>query len=224
MPKIIRTIKDAHLRSISEDGSGIEGYPIIFGQRSVLLPDYNRWEMVFEVIEPGAVTEDLLRSSDITLNLEHNDSWILGRMVAGDGSMTATIDSTGVKMHTIMPDTVWGKQVSVGVSRRDYRGMSFCYSCHEEEDVTYEEDMEGDKKVLVRHVNRIRGLYDFAIVAHPAYPSTSVEARSAIEAAIKRNFPDEQTFSEEQSRRAAEEADMRKMMATDLDRLRKEIF
>ena len=228
MPKLIRSIADAHLRSVGEDGNHIEGYPIIFGQRSVLLPDYNRWKMVYEVIEPGAVTDDLLRSSDIILNLEHNDTWMLGRMVGGEGSMTATIDAMGVKMQTTMPDTVWGKQASIGISRRDYLGMSFCYACNEDEDVTYEEEVLGDKKNLIRHVNHISGLYDFAIVAHPAYPSTSVEARSAIEDAIKRSFPEEfeegQKLIEEQAERARQEEAMRKIMAADIDRLRKEIY
>lgn len=180
MKKLFRNIQDARLRSTGEEGKTLEGYPIVFGQRSVLIPDWEKWKMVYEIIEPGAIDDDLLRNSDIMLNLEHNRNMMLGRMVNGEGSMSASIDKTGVRFSTEVPDTPYGKQALVGVERKDYRGMSFAYSTDEDVNVTYtkEKDENGDE-VLIRHVNKIDGLYDFAIVADPAYPDTSVSQRSA---------------------------------------------
>jgi phage head maturation protease len=66
--------------------------------------------------------------------------------------------------------------------------------------------------VWIRHVKRITGLYDVAIVTHPAYQQTSVatrEANDAIEQAIEAQLKREQhqeTEEEKQARELEEQA------------------
>ena len=59
----------------------------------------------------------------------------------------------------------------------------------------------------IRHVKRITGLYDVAIVTHPAYQQTSVatrEANDAIEQAIEAQLKREQPQETEEEREARE--------------------
>jgi phage head maturation protease len=61
--------------------------------------------------------------------------------------------------------------------------------------------------VWIRHVKRIIGLYDVAIVTHPAYQQTSVatrEANDAIEQAIDAQLKREQPQETEEEREACE--------------------
>jgi hypothetical protein len=53
--------------------------------------------------------------------------------------------------------------------------------------VSYEKtnDVEDGKEVWLRHVKKITGLYDVAIVTHPAYEQTTVGLREASEAIDK---------------------------------------
>lgn len=157
----------------------ITGYPVVFGERSVLMPDWEHGTAV-EVIDPGAITEDLLRQCDIVACINHDENQILGRSTEGKGSLTLSVDDHGVKMEMDAPSTVYGDIVYEGAKRGDFQGMSFGFWLDTENDLSYEEtkDENGDT-LYIRHVKKIRGLFDVSIVTHPAYPSTEVQARSA---------------------------------------------
>ena len=80
--------------------------------------------------------------------------------------------------------------------------------------MSYERTAENHdgKEVWIRHVKRITGLYDVAIVTHPAYQQTSVATREAseaidkaIEAQLKREQPQE-TEEEREARELEEQA------------------
>lgn len=161
-----------------EDSRKLEGYPIVFGERSVLLPD---WEhgTVYEVIERGSVDEALLQSCDIVANINHDENQMIGRSQGGKGSLALSIDDHGVRMELDAPHTVYGDFACESAKRGDFTGMSFGFWLDPEKDCTYTRKKEGGKEVYIRHVNRIRGLFDVSIVTHPAYPSTDVQARSA---------------------------------------------
>ena len=86
-----------------------------------------------------------------------------------------------------------------------------------ENGVSYERtnDVEDGKEVWLRHVKKITGLYDVAIVTHPAYEQTTVGLREAseaidkaIEEQLKRECGDDEAkkkAEEEAAKRAAEE-------------------
>ena len=165
------------LRAAS-DGRGIEGRAVLYGARSVLLPD---WEhgMVYEEVSRGAITDALLAQSDIVANINHDDDRMLARSVNGVGSLHLELDDDGLLVRFDAADTIWGNYALESVRRGDFAGMSFCFSC-DEGDFSYTEEPDKDgSSVFVRHLNTIRGLYDVSIVTHPAYPGTDVSARSA---------------------------------------------
>lgn len=161
----------------AEDGSEtrtIEGYAIVFNQRSQLLRDWNVYRMVEEIIPASALGSATLNACDVVADLEHNPNRMLARCNKGQGTLTLTIDEKGLKYRFDAPHTVDGDYALEMVKRGDLFGSSFAYSTDEQVNVTYSKD--GD--TLVRSVNKIDAIYDVAIVANPAYQQTSVQARS----------------------------------------------
>ena len=64
-----------------EQSRTIEGTPIVFGVRSVNLTPWSETRAVYEVLEKGCITPELLKRSDVILNLNHNSNVtnVLGR-------------------------------------------------------------------------------------------------------------------------------------------------
>ncbi len=158
----------------------MEGYAVVFGQRSVLLRDWNGGEPVLEQIEPTAITDELLRSSDIVATINHDEDKMLARSCNGKGSLTLKRDEHGVLASWDCAPTMYGDFAYESAKRGDFSGMSFGMEIDPKTDVSYtrEKDKDG-KDIVVRHINTIRGLFDVSVVTHPAYPETVIQARSA---------------------------------------------
>ena len=190
MPKTIPTtkmnkkdiiIQRSYNRSVLKaDGEGrtLTGYAIVFGERSVMMPD-PYYDAVYEVIEPDAISDDVLKASDVIANINHNDDFILGRSCQGTGSLHMTKDEHGLLISVDAPNTMYGDVAYEGIKRGDFAGMSFASGLFPKEDVSYETLTEDGKEIHIRHINRIRELYDVSVVTIPAYPSTEIETRSA---------------------------------------------
>ena len=100
-----------------------------------------------------------------------------------------------------MPKTNNANDALELMKRGDITGMSFAFEDDWEDSengVSYEKtnDIEDGKEVWLRHVKKITGLYDVAIVTHPAYEQTTVglrEASEAIDKAIEEQLKREAT-------------------------------
>ena len=81
------------IRSFSElgaprvTGRTVEGYAVVFNHESKVLFDKANKRFFIEIIENGAITEELLRSCDIKALLEHNRQRMLARYTRGIGSL-----------------------------------------------------------------------------------------------------------------------------------------
>ena len=174
-------IQRSYNRSVlkaDDKGRTLTGYAIVFGERSIKMPD-PYYDAVYEVIEPDAIGDDVLKNSDVIANINHNDDYILGRSCQGTGSLHMTKDEHGLLISVDAPNTVYGDVAYEGIKRGDFAGMSFASGLFPKEDVTYETLTENGKEIHIRHINRIRELYDVSVVTIPAYPSTEIETRSA---------------------------------------------
>lgn len=178
MTKIYRNTEDCQLRAL-ENSRTIEGYAVVFNQRSVFLPDWNKGRMVEEVMMPGSITEELIAKSDVVANIDHDNSRMVARSINGEGSLRLTLDEHGLKFSYEAPMTNDGETVLQGVRRGDFRGCSFAYTCDEDTGVHYEKN-DKDPRALVRYVDEVNGLYDVSVVIHPAYPQTNVDSRQAV--------------------------------------------
>ena len=172
----------------------IEGRPIVFGVRSVNLTPWSSTRKVYEVLEPGCISRELLQKSDVVLNLNHNSDVVnvLGRFRNNPDKDTLTLElrGDGIDCRCDLPKTNNANDTLELIRRGDITGMSFAFADDYEDTengVSYERtnDVEDGKEVWLRHVKKITGLYDVSIVTHPAYEQTSVGTREASEAIDK---------------------------------------
>jgi HK97 family phage prohead protease len=185
----------------------IEGRPIVFGVHSVNLTPWSSRRVVYEVLEPGCITNELLQRSDVVLNLNHSTEVqnVLGRCRNGKGTLSLALGADKIECRCEMPNTNNANDALELMRRGDITGMSFAFMDDYEDSengVSYErtEEVIDGKEVWIRHVKRITGLYDVAIVTNPAYEQTSVATReqsdsieAVIEAQLQRSQESEKT-------------------------------
>lgn len=218
-----------HLREPQEgqeESRVVDGEPVIFGVRSVNLTPYSSTRKVYEVLEPGCITKELLQRSDVVFNINHSNKVtdVLGRYRNTDkDTLKLELNQRNVKSSCDLPKTNAANDTLELIKRGDISGMSFAFDDDYEDTengVSYERtnEIEDGKQVWIRHVKRITGLYDVSIVTHPAYEQTSVGTREAsddIEKAIEAQIKGEGTQQrndnegqEAQQKREAEEKAM----------------
>ena len=195
----------------------IEGRPIVFGVRSVNLTPWSSTRKVYEVLEPGCISRELLQKSDVVLNLNHNSDVVnvLGRYRNNPDKDTLSLElrGDGIDCRCDLPKTNNANDTLELIRRGDINGMSFAFEDDWEDSengVSFEKtnDVEDGKEVWLRHVKRITGLYDVSIVTHPAYEQTTVgtrEASDAIEKAIEEQLKRECGDDDEAKKKAEEE-------------------
>jgi hypothetical protein len=200
-----------------EQSRTIEGTPIVFGVRSVNLTPWSETRAVYEVLEKGCITPELLKRSDVILNLNHNSSVtnVLGRYRNTEkDTLQLTLNDDNMECRCDMPNTNNANDTLELMRRGDITGMSFAFSDDyqdSENGVSYErtdEKTEDGKEVWLRHVKRITGLYDVSIVTHPAYEQTSVGTREAsdeIDKAIDEQLKREQGEETPEQKKARED-------------------
>ena len=213
-----------------QENRTIEGRPIVFGVRSVNLTPWSSTRKVYEVLEPGCISRELLQKSDVVLNLNHSNMVpdVLGRYRNTDrDTLSLELRGDGIDCRCELPNTSNANDTLELIKRGDINGMSFAFEDDYEDTengVSYERtnDIEDGKEVWLRHVKKITGLYDVSIVTHPAYEQTTVGMREssdaidkAIEAQLKRECGDddeakkkaEEEAKAEEERKAREEAE-----------------
>ena len=176
-----------------QESREIEGRPIVFGVRSVNLTPWSSTRKVYEILEPGCISRELLAKSDVILNLNHSNMVpdVLGRFRNSDrDTLSLELRGDGIDCRCDLPRTNNANDALELMKRGDITGMSFAFEDDYEDSengVSYEKtnDIEDGKEVWLRHVKKITGLYDVAIVTHPAYEQTTVGLREASEAIDK---------------------------------------
>lgn len=149
----------------SNDNRHIEGYAIVFNSLSNDLGGFR------EIIEQGAITDELINNSDIVCLLNHDiKKGLLARSYHGRGSLKLEIDEHGLHYSFDAPNTDLGDEVLEGIRRGDIAKCSFAFVCGED---VWDKDAKGE---YIRHVKKIKNLYDVSLVYHPAYEETEVKA------------------------------------------------
>lgn len=147
-----------------EENRTVEGYALLFGVSS----DGLSFE---EVIERGAL-EGVIEKSDVFALMNHSQSrGILARSKQGNGSLTLSVDSKGLKYRFEAPKTVLGDELLENIRRGEINESSFCFDVEKD---TWEKKSDGTWK---RSVSKIGNLYDISPVYNAAYSKTSVYMR-----------------------------------------------
>ncbi|EOA55591.1 HK97 family phage prohead protease [Bacteroides sp. HPS0048] len=180
----IRSFTELGAPKITEERI-IEGYGIVFNQESKVIYEPQRKLTFIEVIERGAVTEELLMNCDIKAVLEHDANRLLARWRYGSGSLSLSLDDYGLKYMFDSPHTVDGDFAVEMIKRGDIFGSSFRYFTDDRDKgkVTYSKK----NGMLLRIVHKIDRIADVSPVSDPAFYGTDVTVRSMddIEAMIR---------------------------------------
>ena len=194
--------------------------------RSVNLTPWSSTRKVYEILEPGCISRELLAKSDVILNLNHSNMVpdVLGRFRNSDkDTLSLELRGDGIDCRCDLPKTNNANDALELMKRGDITGMSFAFEDDWEDSengVSYEKtnDIEDGKEVWLRHVKKITGLYDVAIVTHPAYEQTNVglrEASEAIDKAIEEQLKRENPQETEEERKAREQREAEEKAAAE---------
>lgn len=237
--RLLRTIPFAetgmHVREAAEgeeQSRVVEGHAVVFGVRSVNLVPWSDWREVYEVMEPGCITPELINRSDVVLTAFHDNQLILGRSTNGKGTLTLTIDERGMKQECEWPKTTYADNLLVSLQRGDISGMSFAFEADEadsENGVSYErlaERSADGKEIFIRHVKKVIGLYDVTVAGHPAYPQTDIAKREIdeyLDQFCKREETDEQRQQREAQEKAKQDEQKQREEQQKADALKREL-
>jgi len=148
----------------------IIGHAAVYGVLSnVLWRDWETGKPVRERLLAGAF--DGADLSDVTLNVNHDDSFLLARTLSG--TLLLTPDGVGLGYRGTVPDTQLGRDVGVQMTRGDLRENSFAFTVSQD-DIETEEAEDG----LIENIRHIKKVFDVSVVTRAAYPQASSIFRS----------------------------------------------
>lgn len=169
MKKIERrtfTVRDIETRQAEDGTMRLSGYAAVFNDNSVPLPFVER-------IAPGAFRKTLTETPDVRLLINH-EGLPLAR--TKNGTLTLREDERGLYMDAVIADTQEGRDLYTLVQRGDLDQMSFAFR------VIRQKWNESRTERLLTELSLADG--DVSVVTYPAYPTTSVEARAHLQAAM----------------------------------------
>ena len=152
-------IEDFELRAAG-DGMSFAGYAAVFNSPSQPLP-------FTEVIAPGAFKRTLTRRNNIRMLLNHDTSRVLG--TTRSGTLRLQEDSKGLHVEADLPDTTYGRDLSIVMQRGDVDAMSFGFSVPPKGDRWSDDGAQ-------RTLTEIR-LHEVSVVTFPAYEATTASVR-----------------------------------------------
>lgn len=141
------------------DGMSFTGRAVVYDSPSVPLPFVER-------IAPGAATRTLRARNDVKALINHNTDMVIGSTRAG--TLRLTEDDRGVIADISLPDTSYGRDLSVSVARSDISAMSFGFTVVKD---------EWSSDYSERTIHEFR-LHEVSVVAMPAYPATTALVRA----------------------------------------------
>jgi HK97 family phage prohead protease len=168
MKREYRTISGAQMRSTSENGKpGIVGYAAVFGQLSDDLGGFR------EIIRAGAFKRCLSAGADVRCLINHDASLLLGRTKSG--TLRVAEDEAGLHYDCDTPNTDYAANLHESMARGDLDQCSFGFMVNQ--DNWLEATGTDGKPYLLRELLDV-DVFDVSPVTYPAYPQTTVSARS----------------------------------------------
>jgi len=157
-----------HLRSEENGDKFIEGYAVLFNQRSKLISDWDG--QYYEIIHPQALDAVLHRRDlNVLATIDHNRSKMLGRTKSG--TLELIKDQRGLMYRIKVPDTTLGNDIAEMISRGDYYESSFIFTVSK---MSYNKTV----KPFLRTIIQVENLFDVSVVIDGYYANTAVKLRS----------------------------------------------
>lgn len=163
---------ESTFRAVEDEVGVIEGTPIVFNQ-DTLLEDWSG--KYYERIDSQALNNANL--DDVRLFINHNFNMItLARSKRGsaNSTMTFNIDETGFHFRAKLDieNNQEARALYSAIKRGDMDGMSFAFRIKDQEWLGL------DSEIPTMVIKEISIVHEVSVVNFPAYPQTSVNARS----------------------------------------------
>ena len=161
--KTINRIYDVELRSADPESREVEGYEVVFNQKTDL-----GW-FTEEIDRDAFANTDM---TNVYLLFNHDENNVLAG--TSNGSLRMRIDDRGLFQSSDIIDTSLGEDTLKLVKNGLINKMSFAFTIDEDGGEEWISGAEKDHRII-RKIDR---LYDVSLVTYPAYPQTSAYARS----------------------------------------------
>ena len=172
----------------------LEGHAAVFNSDSLEFAGYGKpW---VERIAPGAFKRTLTEQPDVKALWSHRADAILAR---SPDTLKLSEDATGLRVEISLIDTQQNRDVLASIRAKLVDSMSFGFSARS---VKWEEGKEQDVRTLLDV-----DLFEVSAVVWPAYPGTSVSARSAMLTLGNDASSETRAISEERETHFAKSAD-----------------
>lgn len=160
-----------------EERDGVKDENTIIGHAAVFNKDSEDFGGWIERVAPGAF-DDVLEDDAIAA-MNHDPNQIFGR---NGKNMKLSVDKTGLRYVVKMPDTTLGRDIRQLIKDEIITQSSFAFTVRTQQWEHFKD------KPSIRTIVKVDRLYDVAPVAYPAYPDTTVAARS-LEQIKKEDLP-----------------------------------
>jgi len=191
-----REVRLAELRASEpgEEGLWVEGRAVVYDS-ATLMYEFGGVKY-FEIISRGALDGADLR--DVPFKYNHSDA-VMVMARTRNNTLQLTIDDHGLWIRANLANTTSGRDLHELIKRGDIDKMSFMFTVLEE---SYNVDTH------TRSITKFKKIWDVSAVDTPAYPDTTLSARSFFEAQAEA----EAAARAEEERKALERAQLRKRL------------
>lgn len=189
-----RALRGLTIREAAQDSGFIgvlEGHAAVFDSDSL---EFDGWGKPWvERIAPGAFARSLKEQSDVKALWSHRSDAILAR---SPDTLSLSEDERGLRVEIKLIDTQQNRDVLASVRAGLVDSMSFGFSARS---VKWDEGKERDVRTLLDV-----DLFEVSPVVWPAYPDTSISARSAATFRSQDGTAELKAISEERDQHFAE--------------------
>jgi HK97 family phage prohead protease len=161
---------------VRSDGSTlrISGYASVYNRETVIAGLFR------ERIAPGAFAAALEGTDDVRALFNHDPNILLGRTKSG--TLKLSEDKKGLRYEIALdPSDPDSQRVHSKIKRGDVDGSSFGFTVENDDDMDWGESPTKRGELPLVTIRKVT-LFDVSPVTFPAYPQTSVTARSKGEA------------------------------------------
>lgn len=167
----IRTLRGLSIREDAEKRDGmigtLTGYAAVFNSDSV---EFSGWDKPWvERIAPGAFKRSLTESPDVVALWSHRTDAPIAR---APKTLAISEDTEGLKVEIALADTSRNRDLLADVRSGSVDAMSFGFQARS---TKWEEGKARDVRTLLDV-----DLFEVSAVVFPAYPATSLSARSLV--------------------------------------------
>jgi len=183
-------VEAVEIRAKDDGAATISGYAAVFHKETVI---GGMWGFR-EQIAPGAF-DAAIKDDDVRALFNHDPNQLLGRTT--NDTLKLSTDKKGLRYDVALPDTAVARDVRTLIQRGDVTGSSFGFTVTEDD---WDESEVKKGKLPLRTIRSV-SLYDVSPVTYPAYPQTSVTARSKAQAVTEQAKTQAQAEAEAQKAR-----------------------